>query len=200
MTETFIALLFAHTLADFVFQTDWMVTHKRNPLALGLHAVIVGLAAVAATGSLHPALIALALVHIGIDVGKLILASVWKSGGFGPFIIDQALHLVTLVALTLWLPDLWSQGLWAPGVITTGDDGGIVGTGFWSEEVAVAVSQATSRPCWVWSTSSARARPSVLTHRVPWSRWAVPSNTSVQSSKPVSRQSAPPSRLWQGRS
>lgn len=144
MTETFIALLFAHTLADFVFQTDWMVTHKRNPLALGLHAVIVGLTTVAATGSLHPALIALALVHIGIDVGKLILASVWKSGGFGPFIIDQALHLVTLIALALWLPDLWSQGLWAPGVISTGDDGGILGTGFWSEEVAVPVSQLPS--------------------------------------------------------
>lgn len=59
---------------------------------------------------------------------------------------------------------------------------------------------ATSRPCWVWSVSSVRARPSVLTHRAPWSRWAAQSNISAMSSKPASRLSAPSSRLWHGRS
>ncbi len=141
MTETFIALLFAHTLADFVFQNDWIVRNKRNPLALGLHGLIVGLTAVAATGALHPALLALALVHVGIDVGKVILTSVWKSSaGFAPFMIDQALHLVSLVALTLWMPDLWSQGLWSPGAIVTGDNSGILGTGIWADDVTLPVS------------------------------------------------------------
>lgn len=140
--ETFAALLLAHTLADFVFQTNWMVVNKRNPLALGLHLVIVYATAVAATGSVHPMLLALALIHVGIDVGKLILASVWKtSGGLGPFLIDQALHLVSLIALTLWLPDLWVNGFWAPGAIVTGEDGGILGTGLWSEATAVPVDQ-----------------------------------------------------------
>lgn len=142
MTETFIALLFAHTLADFVFQTNWMVANKRNPLALGLHLVIVYTATVAATGSFHLALLVLALAHIAIDVGKLVLTSVWKtSGGLAPFLIDQALHLVTLIALALWLPDLWAQGLWAPGSIVTGDNGGILGTGLWSDEAALPISQ-----------------------------------------------------------
>ena len=142
MVETFIALLFAHTLADFVFQTNWMVANKRNPLALGLHVATVYASAVAATGLVHPALLALALIHIGIDVGKLILSSVWKtSGGLAPFLIDQALHLVSLVALTLWLPDLWANGFWAPGAIATGEDGGILGTGLWSAETALPVSQ-----------------------------------------------------------
>lgn len=131
MTETFIALLFAHSLADFLFQTKWMATQKRNPLVLGLHMLIVYATAVAATGSVHPALLALALVHIGIDVGKLVLASAWKSG-LTPFLIDQGLHLLSLIALTLWLPDLWSHGLWATGALGTGDDGGILGTGFWA--------------------------------------------------------------------
>lgn len=141
MTETFIALLFAHTLADFAFQTNWMASNKRNPLALGLHAAIVYATAVAATGTVHPMLLALALVHTGIDVGKLILTSLWKtSKGFAPFLIDQALHLLSLIALTLWLPDLWSQGLWAPGALVTGDDSGILGTGLWSEETALPVS------------------------------------------------------------
>lgn len=140
MTETFIALLFAHTLADFLFQTNWMVINKRNPLALGLHAAIVYATAVAATGTVHPMLLALALIHIGIDVGKLILSVVWKtSKGFGPFMIDQGLHLVSLIALTLWLPDLWAQGLWSPGSLVTGDDGGILGTGLWSDDVAVPI-------------------------------------------------------------
>lgn len=135
MTETFIALLFAHTLADFVLQNDWIVRNKRNPLALGLHALIVGLTAVAATGTLHPALLALALVHIGIDVAKLALTTLWKtSAGFGPFMIDQALHLASLVALTLWLPELWTQGLWSSGASS---GGGILGTGIWSDATAL---------------------------------------------------------------
>lgn len=141
MTETFIALLFAHTLADFAFQSSWMATNKRTPLALGLHAVIVYATLVAATGSTHPALLALALVHIAIDVGKLILTATWKtSKGFGPFMIDQGLHLASLIAVTFWLPDLWAQGLWVPGALVTGEDGGILGTGLWSSETALPVS------------------------------------------------------------
>lgn len=140
MTETLIALLFAHALADFVFQTNWMALNKRNPLALGLHMALVYATAVAATGSVHPALLVLALIHIAIDVGKLLLMAVWKtSKGFGPFMIDQALHLATLIALSLYLPDLWSQGLWAPGAVVTGDDSGILGTGLWSEETPLPV-------------------------------------------------------------
>lgn len=60
---------------------------------------------------------------------------------------------------------------------------------------------AISRPCWVWSASSAQARPSVPTHRAPWSHWAVPSSISVQSSRPASQPPAlPSSRPWPGRS
>jgi hypothetical protein len=141
MTETFIALLFAHVVADFVFQTNWMVANKRNPLALGLHLAIVYATAVAATGSLHLALLVLALAHIAIDVGKLILTSVWKtSSGLAPFLIDQALHLATLIAFVLWLPGLWSEGLWAPGTILTGDTGGILGTGLWSKDALLPIS------------------------------------------------------------
>ena len=140
MTETLAALLFAHVLADFVFQTNWMATNKRNPLALGLHFAIVYVTAALALGSFHYGLLVLALVHIAIDVGKLVLVTVWKtSRGFGPFLLDQALHGVTLVALALWLPDLWAQGLWSPGAIVTGEDGGILGTGLWTTETGLPV-------------------------------------------------------------
>ncbi|RYI16718.1 MAG: DUF3307 domain-containing protein [Acetobacteraceae bacterium] len=140
MTETFIALLFAHTLADFLFQTNWMAQNKRNPLVLGLHGLVVYATAVVATGSAHPALLVLALVHVAIDVGKLILSSVWTSSkGLAPFLIDQALHLATLIVLTLYLPVLYPLGLWAPGAFVTGQDGGILGTGLWSSDTALPV-------------------------------------------------------------
>lgn len=102
MLDTFIALLFAHTMADFMFQTKWMAQSKRDPAALGLHALIVYATAVAVTGSFHLGLLVLAMIHIVIDVGKLVLGVAWKSSvGLGPFLIDQALHLASLVALAL---------------------------------------------------------------------------------------------------
>jgi hypothetical protein len=140
MPETFAALLFAHVLADFVFQTNAMVANKRNPLILGLHILIVYAMAVAALGSVHPGLLVLALVHGAIDAGKMILTLVWKaSRGLAPFLIDQGLHLLSLIALTLVLPDLWAQGLWAGGAIVTGEDGGILGTGLWASETPLPV-------------------------------------------------------------
>lgn len=132
MIETFAALLFAHTLADFVFQTNRMAASKQKPLVLALHFAAVYATLVAATGSVHLALLALALVHIGIDLGKLALTSTLQGRhALALFLSDQALHLASLVALALWLPGLWSGGLWASGSVT-GADAGLLGTGFWA--------------------------------------------------------------------
>ena len=109
MTETFIALLFAHALADFVLQTNWMAANKRNPVALTVHVAVVLLTAIAAVGMLHPALLALAAAHLCLDAGKAWLP--WR--GIGPFLLDQILHVVTLIAVAVWVPELWAQGIWA---------------------------------------------------------------------------------------
>jgi hypothetical protein len=109
MTETFIALLFAHTLADFVFQTNWMAANKRNPVALVAHIAVVLVTAIAAVGTLHPALFALAGVHLVLDAGKAWLP--WR--GIWPFLLDQVLHVATIIAVVLWVPDLWMLGQWA---------------------------------------------------------------------------------------
>jgi hypothetical protein len=108
MTETFAALLLAHALADFVFQTNWMVKNKRRPEGLALHGLVVLGTAVLATGTVAPALLWLTALHVAIDA--------WKARsrpGLGPFLLDQAAHLATLLALALWQPDLWVNGLWA---------------------------------------------------------------------------------------
>lgn len=109
MTETFAALLLAHTLADFLFQTNWMVQNKRNVTPMLAHITVVLATAVVTTGTLHPLIFVLAAVHMAIDAIK---ASCFPPG-LRPFLIDQAAHLASLIAVTLLLPQLWSLGIWA---------------------------------------------------------------------------------------
>jgi hypothetical protein len=108
MPETFAALLLAHVLADFVFQSNWMVAQKQRAPAMAAHVAVVGATLIAATGTLHPLLLALTLAHLGIDLVKT------HAGrkGLAAFLADQAAHLGTL-ALAAWAaPELWAQGLW----------------------------------------------------------------------------------------
>ena len=110
MIETFTALLLAHVMADFVLQTERMVATKRQPLTLLLHGTIVLATAQAALG--HVAaweLLALAAVHLAIDIAKIRLAPAGAAG----FLADQAAHLVTLVVVAALSPGLWSAGVWS---------------------------------------------------------------------------------------
>jgi hypothetical protein len=111
MTETFAALLFAHTLADFVFQTAAMVQAKagRRPGPLLVHAAIVFFLSIAALGAFHPLLVALAVAHLAIDLAK----SFAPRGRLWPFLSDQAAHLVTHAVVAGLAPGLWAGGLWA---------------------------------------------------------------------------------------
>ena len=109
MPETLTALYFAHVLADFVLQSNWIARNKHRPQAMALHVALVMVAMVLCLGSLDPALFTLAAIHFGIDLIKT------HSGrrGLWPFLADQAVHLGTLVGMALIAPQLWSQGLWA---------------------------------------------------------------------------------------
>jgi Protein of unknown function (DUF3307) len=127
MTETLAALLFAHTLADFVFQTTWMAANKRKPLPLLAHIAVVFVTVIAVSGSFPPALLALAAAHAAIDAAKA--WSPWK--GLWPFLADQAFHLVSLIVVAVHVPDLWANGVWSGKSAT-----GILGTSLWSGETA----------------------------------------------------------------
>lgn len=109
MTSTLAALLFAHVLADFVFQTGHMARTKHRPRTMALHGLIVMGTAVVATGGLHPVLLALAVAHVGIDLVKA--HGPWR--GVWPFLADQAAHLGTILLAAMLAPDLWATGLWA---------------------------------------------------------------------------------------
>lgn len=109
MTETFAALLLAHALADFLLQPDRMATNKRRPLWFAAHIAIVLATAIATTGSLHPALAALALAHALIDAAKL--AS--RRTGLAAFLADQTAHAATLAATAALVPQIFATGLWS---------------------------------------------------------------------------------------
>lgn len=114
MTETFAALLFAHVLADFGFQSARMAAGKaaRDPAALAAHIAMVAAVSAAALGAAgrEAALAAAAVTaaHLAIDLAKS-----FARPGLGAFLADQAAHLVSLaVAAALW-PGAWAAGPWA---------------------------------------------------------------------------------------
>ena len=106
MSAALAALLFAHALADFILQTNWMAANKRHPRALFVHMATVLLTAAAATGCTSPWLLALTAAHVAIDFAK----SFWPKRGLAPFMIDQIAHLASLAAIAPLLP----PGLWQP--------------------------------------------------------------------------------------
>ncbi len=109
MIETFAALLFAHALADFAFQTNWMVQNKRQTLPMLAHIAVVLATAVVATGTLHPVIFVLAAVHMAIDVVK----TTYFQNRLRPFLADQTAHLASIIAIAAVQPHLWSAGVWA---------------------------------------------------------------------------------------
>lgn len=109
MIETFTALLFAHTLADFVLQTKWTVENKRKPGAFLLHAVVVLITLQLSVGQWDaPELLALTAAHMVIDA----LKTYGRFDSLAAFLLDQGAHVITLTFAAAWAPDLWQAGLW----------------------------------------------------------------------------------------
>lgn len=111
MAETAIALLLAHCLADFLFQTDAMVAGKRSPKVLAVHIAIVTATAWILLG-LPPEPWLIALIggsHLIIDAIKLR----WGGPGVAPFFADQNAHVAMIALGSTLFPGAWSAGLWA---------------------------------------------------------------------------------------
>lgn len=107
MFDTLIALLTAHLLADFVFQTDWIVRHKKNFAVFLLHGVTVLALTSLVPGTLNPWLLGtITLTHLVMDWVKTnILPS-----GLGSFVADQLVHVGVIVVVAYLWPDAMAQG------------------------------------------------------------------------------------------
>lgn len=103
------ALALAHVLADFHLQPDAWIVAKARPATLLKHGAVVLVLSLAALGTLHWAVFALAAVHVAIDAVKANL----PCKGLAPFLADQAAHAATIAAAALLFPALWAGGLWA---------------------------------------------------------------------------------------
>jgi hypothetical protein len=109
LVETLAALLCAHVLADFLFQTGWMVRNKCRPQGLAVHGAVVLALNLLCLGSAAPALFGLSVLHIVTDYAK----SASHKAGPGAFLLDQGAHLAALAILAWAMPGLWPSGLWS---------------------------------------------------------------------------------------
>lgn len=109
MLDTFLALLTAHLIADFPLQSDWLLAHKKNPLVLLLHIVLVTAAAALLLGALSlPLLAILAVTHLAMDAIKVHALKDTLASFFG----DQIIHLVVIAGLAVAFPDAFASGAW----------------------------------------------------------------------------------------
>lgn len=100
---TFAALFLAHVIADYVLQTSWMVVNKKRPIAMAAHIGLVLGAMCATTLTLNPWFLALAALHLWIDIVKTYALP----EGLGAYIADQVLHIASIAGISLLAPQIW---------------------------------------------------------------------------------------------
>jgi hypothetical protein len=115
--STFAALFLAHVIADYLLQTTWLVENKRRPMVIGLHIGAVFMVLPLLTLSFSPWFIALAAMHLAIDLSKTHL----MRPGLPAYVADQALHLVSIGLVVALAPGIWAESplsgsAWLPQV------------------------------------------------------------------------------------
>lgn len=111
------ALLLAHFLADFAFQTDWMVRVKqRGAIGLLPHIVVVALCTllsiIPAFGAWLPAALVVVGSHALIDIGKIAVDRRLRASSAWLFFLDQALHVGVIVLAARWAVAGGALPLW----------------------------------------------------------------------------------------
>ncbi len=102
---TFAALFLAHVIADYLVQTTWMVVNKRRVIATATHIGLVLGTLCAMTLSFSVWFIALALLHLFIDIAKTYA----MKAGPGAYVADQVLHVASIAAIALLAPQIWAD-------------------------------------------------------------------------------------------
>jgi hypothetical protein len=103
--------LIAHTLTDFIFQTDWIIVRKEQLKATGFwaHGAIIFILSLLLLLGCQPLQLILysltiTLVHLGIDYLKAVVLRKNDKNGtdFIVFLVDQALHFLTILMVWQW--------------------------------------------------------------------------------------------------
>lgn len=112
LLHTGFALLLAHAVGDYLLQTGWIVANKRKFHVLLLHGAVIGLCSLVAlgvTGSAWQAALAVMCVHVAVDAAKVYLLPETLL----TYLMDQAAHILAIIAIALWVPGVFASGLWA---------------------------------------------------------------------------------------
>jgi len=113
MVATLTALITAHLLGDFIFQTGWMIQRKRRAGFLLLHVIGVTSASYILLGTFHwRILLAIFSTHLALDAIKVH----FLSDRLASFLADQVAHLGVLLALACYFPDAAKDGWWIAGL------------------------------------------------------------------------------------
>jgi len=116
MLETFAALFAAHVTADYLAQTRDMVENKHKPGPMARHIAIVALFSVIAIApalSNPQAWLAIAVltgIHAAMDLAK---THILPGKKLWPYLLDQVVHIGTIIAIAATFPMLAAEGLWA---------------------------------------------------------------------------------------
>ncbi|RPJ46970.1 MAG: DUF3307 domain-containing protein, partial [Chloroflexi bacterium] len=99
-------LLLAHLIADYPLQPSWMVRNKIRPRVLLLHAavhfLVVLVVLLPASAQWWPYLLAIAAAHFLIDTGKNWFTIHRPGWVVGPYLVDQACHVLSIILVNLW--------------------------------------------------------------------------------------------------
>ncbi len=99
-------LLFAHFLADYPLQPDWLVARKANVWAVGLHVSIHGVTSLILLGvglsRVWLPLLVLVGIHFGMDWFRIHVTSFWGKRKKVAYVVDQILHVVVIGLIATW--------------------------------------------------------------------------------------------------
>lgn len=104
-------LLFAHFIADYPLQTDGIVKAKKHWPGLTLHVaihlvtmlVIVFGIVRADWRVVGPFVLALAVLHFGIDTGKNTISKLKPNWIVVPYLLDQVFHMLSILLVAYWI-------------------------------------------------------------------------------------------------
>jgi hypothetical protein len=100
----FLALFLGHLLGDFVFQPGRLVVAKRHGargmlLHTGIVTVCTALVLLGQISRFWPAAVIAALAHLGIEHLSVRARHIREASGLALFLLDQALHIVSLAII-----------------------------------------------------------------------------------------------------
>ncbi len=112
----FWTLLLAHLLGDYPLQTDRLVVAKKHlpglALHVGIHWAVMMLLFIPVIGIAWSYILVVAIFHFGIDAFKNFLSQKRPQWVISPYILDQTLHLSSLLLVSAWMAQTTKLPVW----------------------------------------------------------------------------------------